>query len=430
MKRGEKSILLVAVAFTGLTLLAFGAMQADANGPVENIDTGETFASIQAAIDDSDTLDGHTITVAAGTYNEQITVHKTLWIKGEGQQTTIIDYPSSLSDTQYLILVNAANVKISNFTLLGHYVTGNRAAHVVYSQKSGLIAENNSIYGVIGVFGNLTNAEIKNNSIYNTHKGLYVTGINNLLINGNTFEPAPGVSSHTSNCGAIYMDHVTGGTISGNTMKDYCASTSSSITSGRGIEGSDNTDVTIVGNTIENNRDGITMWIVTHVDISQNDIVESDRFGINIKGQNISILMNTIVNSGDSGINVAEYVIATENVFVNYNNIYDNGNFGVVINYDGSNVNNILVHATCNWWGDITGPTHATNLDGTGDNVSDNVDFVTWLNGPYPSGLCIGNQPSPSEPSEQVPTVTQLGLLGLIGFLSIVGVVTLRKKHT
>ena len=38
-----------------------------------------------------------------------------------------------------------------------------------------------------------------------------------------------------------------------------------------------------------------------------------------------------------------------------------------------------LVDATNNWWGDVTGPQHATNPTGAGDTVSGNVDFTPWL---------------------------------------------------
>ena len=41
-----------------------------------------TYCTIQAAIDDPLTLDGHIITVAAGTYPEQINVTKALDIRG------------------------------------------------------------------------------------------------------------------------------------------------------------------------------------------------------------------------------------------------------------------------------------------------------------------------------------------------------------
>ncbi len=61
------------------------------SGPVQNIDTGERFDTIQAAIDDQDTYDDHTITVAAGTYYECLNVYKALTIIGEDRELTTID---------------------------------------------------------------------------------------------------------------------------------------------------------------------------------------------------------------------------------------------------------------------------------------------------------------------------------------------------
>jgi pectin methylesterase-like acyl-CoA thioesterase len=51
---------------------------------VTNLDTGERFWTIQAAIDDADTLGGHAISITAGVYTESVTLHKAVKLIGAG----------------------------------------------------------------------------------------------------------------------------------------------------------------------------------------------------------------------------------------------------------------------------------------------------------------------------------------------------------
>ena len=74
-----------------------------ATDSVHNIDSGENFDTIQEAIDDSDTLNGHTIQVDAGIYYEHVFVDKSISLIGEDRNTTVIDGYGSFN-TIYVML--------------------------------------------------------------------------------------------------------------------------------------------------------------------------------------------------------------------------------------------------------------------------------------------------------------------------------------
>jgi len=78
-------------------------------------------------------------------------------------------------------------------------------------------------------------------------------------------------------------------------------------------------------------------------------------------------------------------------IAIQNNNFEGNQDYG--LNSD------VPINAENNWWGDASGPTHASNPDGNGDSVSGNVDFDPWL----PSAVDIG---IPYSPSPEPGTIT------------------------
>jgi len=65
---------------------------------------------------------------------------------------------------------------------------------------------------------------------------------------------------------------------------------------------------------------------------------------------------------------------------VNLNNIYQNTNYSLTYNSNGSGID-----ATNNWWGDESGPYNSsTNPTGQGDTIIGTVNFTPWLLHTYP----------------------------------------------
>ena len=114
---------------------------------VHNLDTGKGYKTIQEAIDDVETLDGHTLFVEARTYTENVVVHKSLTISGEDRDTTIVD-AGGFNDSFW---VTADSVTLEHFTAVNTGLNDRDAGveldHVQYCQVSDVVTTGD-LYGV------------------------------------------------------------------------------------------------------------------------------------------------------------------------------------------------------------------------------------------------------------------------------------------
>ncbi len=80
-----------------------------------NTNTGLNYCSIQSAINDAATLNGHTITVDAGTFTEDVLVNKNVTISGAGQGLTVVSGPIGGGGSTFQVA--SGNVVIENLTI-------------------------------------------------------------------------------------------------------------------------------------------------------------------------------------------------------------------------------------------------------------------------------------------------------------------------
>jgi parallel beta-helix repeat protein len=181
--------------------------------PVRNVDTGLAYASIQDAINANETLNGHTITVDAGTYNvTAVLIKKSVSIIGENKESTIL-----LGSVSYeyvgIFHVRAENVTLAGFTLQDGYwgiALASNSTHVanctVRNNRSGIVSGINALAG-----GNT----IEDSTISdNEQEGIDLMTSNN-TIRGNT------ISGNRVGINVVSMENDTSGTIiSGNTVEN------------------------------------------------------------------------------------------------------------------------------------------------------------------------------------------------------------------
>lgn len=296
---------------------------------------------IQDAINNAS--DGDMVIVYDGIYHETVVIDKSITLKANS--TPIID----CQQAGPCITINANNVVIEGFEIL------------------------NGTYGIIGSPNGVDNVVINNNII---HDNVNTTGYDGI-----------GIMFWTNTDGVDFDNiSITNNQIYNNGRQGIFLG---SMAGSPAISEWGN----ISGNVIYNNG---------------NHPTPIDQYGIHLSyADNFIIANNEIYGHDDWSFANGIYLMASYNNVVRYNDIHDN-KYGISqwswtrsyagsndINYNNiynnvvgvSNFDAVTINSEYNWWGDVSGPGGAGF--GTGDVVSNNVDYDPWLDSPYPAGQPI-----------------------------------------
>ncbi len=257
-------------------------------------------------------------------------------------------------------------------------VTGWATASIMVSDGAEVAVEENVI--PIHVWGNVGISAVMTDTVVNVY--------------GNEMSGTVGDSDWSQ--GGIQFAGFATGTATYNTVEDLRSGTGAMSTGIAVYQGSevgliehntlDNTDCAILvagygvatkvdeikDNTLINSTYfGIAVYALGEVDLIEHNILYGTEWhGISTSvGAKIDVIQcNTIRDNLISGIRLRPDTLSGN---VRYNNIFGNAEWG--INNEGAED----VDAILNWWGDASGP--SDEGPGTGDAVSENVEFDPWL---------------------------------------------------
>jgi parallel beta-helix repeat protein len=307
--------------------------------PVHNIDSGKNFSTIQEAINDNETLDGHTILVDAGTYYEHVIVNKSVSLIGENRSTTIVDG----NYTGTVMNLEANNVNITGFTIqksgtiylleCGIYfdeesirnnvshniITNNYYGIVLLSSSNNSISRNNITANkdfAIWLEGSSTYNSISENNIRANELGILLTSFSNhnSIFENNITNNGQGITLMGSSNSTITVNNVEGNIHSGILL-------------------SKSSNNTVSRNNIANNDDGISLDRASNNSISRNNITNNVCGILSLLSSNNSIYNNNFVNNAKQ-VDTSDSTNAWDDSYPSGGNYWSNYN-GTDDNQDG-----------------------------------------------------------------------------------------------
>jgi parallel beta-helix repeat protein len=342
-----------------------------------NLDTKPEYSHYVYSIDAIQPLidvvpNGNTIYLCDGTFDDRLTINKTIDLIGMGPNSIIQpSYTPQPGIYDVALLPGASNTVIKNIQFDFNGINNNRSGTGISVSGTGLAPVNNiKIVNNVIRIGERTGI---GGTAIQTGRNSDVSG---LLIQDNIF-----YGDSTSSGEGI---HVYSYYLSGSEVKVYKNKFVGYIYSGITIESS-NVYVSCneINNTISQGTFGVLFTDLTGgqsysgVSIISNDI-QNLQYGISVgTSSNVGSTLTASISSNIlSNNNVGIWVRYGANLVasIHFNDIFNNTFYGLI--NDGTTG----VSATYNWWGDATGPYNPiSNPSGLGDNVSSNVDFSNWL---------------------------------------------------
>ena len=363
---------------------------------VTNTNTGATYCSIQAAIDAANS--GEVIEVQAGTYDETVTINKSLTLNGAnaGIDCGSRSGESSIAPTTgsgAVVTISASNVTLNGFEITG---PGNR-----YGINVGAVSNTDIKYNKVSDIG----TTFSGGNVYGIlHIVPNSTTIGDLFINNNCIDGVNNTANTGYSAGGIgVLQSTSTGTLSGLEIND---NTVSNVVSNTNEWPTGKIAYGILINVAGNSQFATNAGKVVNANITGNTISDLEGFiatGIGLEGntENAMVMGNTVTSltayksadraGGGLDLNGLKF---ENNAFVGTvtveNNSFDVPTFThsgttdlgyAIANYVDETVSGAAT-ATCNWLGTAVATEIADNpsLDGTIFNKTGAVTiYDPWL---------------------------------------------------
>jgi uncharacterized repeat protein (TIGR01451 family) len=311
---------------------------------------------------------GDTINVAAGTYNEQVLIDKTLTLLGAQagvDARTRVAAESIIDNSCGPVQIEADNVVLNGFTVQGSTQSDPCFISGIWTNP--------------GFSGTQGGHQILNNIVQNNISGMELdsTCVNptlvqhNLFLNNNNSGPGSGnaIQTNFGLCNAVIDSN------------KFSGHTNASVLVAAGPGGGD--QLTISGNELVGGAatsERVVFGNVTNSAITGNTSIGSTAINgpIRLFGGNDKIAINgNVLRNGIRGIKVDDpfSIGPNTNVTAHLNCIVGNTTAGLEVTSGG---HSSTLNADNNWWGSTTGPTIASNPGGTGDAIIDPDGVVVY----------------------------------------------------
>lgn len=337
--------LLVMVFLVGASLFSMSSSSL----PVLNVDTGLDYATIQEAINANSTLDGHTILVDAGVYNEAVVVNKSLSLVGKTKFDTVVDGMGVDS----VVRIKADDVNLTGFTVRYGGFSGIQVSNARGSNLSGNILRDNynGIYLKNSSDNIIEGNNISNSEGYGLH---FISSLHNSVSDNNISANSNGIHLVSSNNSVIFGNRIFSNSMNGIFLSGsyYNNFTANLIfyNEGRGIRLRESQSNVVSGNKILNNTYGLDFYSANNNTFLDNE-VSNNKNGIWLfnSGNNSFVKVN-VSSNGEHGsflINSSGNAFSHSNFSNNKNGIRlensdDNLIFGNEISYNSECGLNLL----------------------------------------------------------------------------------------